>query len=283
MGEAIRHLGQDYHLSVLRDCNDEQRFDDWQREGGALLNNRNLGCGINSLTYLGVFTRQQGNALVNVVNARGSTFNELMDYVFNNNGRNPQFMFHFNVDTLDNVINFINILTQLLCENCCTIVKFMRYPDDTPHENAPLCGGEYLTSGHTIIFSKNNNVLWAIDPQQGTRRRSDDPARAFAAWNRHCYRVAYLMFNIQNIAPQFPVNVDNPPLQQLPDHGPVPMDIDEPIYPYDNNTTVPMDIAENNNNDTTVHMDIDGGNKTITKKSKKSKKSKKRFTRRNRK
>lgn len=77
---SINILGvEEHYLSVLQNCDDANRFNAWQATGGALLNNRNLGCGINSLTYLGIFTRRQGENLVNVVNARGTTFDEMMN------------------------------------------------------------------------------------------------------------------------------------------------------------------------------------------------------------
>ena len=249
--------GQTLYLSVLHNCDDETRFNEWQATGGALLNNRNLGCGINSLTYLGIFTREQGERLVNIVNARGTTFDEMMNYVFNRNGGNPQYRLEGNIRTVDRVQNFIDHLTNILCEGCCTVAKLMRYPDNS--QNPPLCHGEALTSGHTIVFSKNGGILYATDPQQGTRRRSNDAAAAFRAWQRQCYQEVHLMFNIQ------PDNRETIPMEigiddaenVLPDHGPI-----------DDRETVPMDISDGGNNKKSK-------NSKKTKKSKSSKKSKK--------
>jgi hypothetical protein len=246
--------GQTYYLSVLQNCDDENRFNEWQATGGALLNNRNLGCGINSLTYLGIFTRQQGEGLVNVVNARGTTFDEMMNYVFNRNGGNPQYRMPASIRTVDHVQHFIDHLTNILCEGCCTVAKLMRYPDN--YQNPPLCHGEALTSGHTIVFSKNGGILYATDPQQGTRRRSDNAAAAFAAWQRNCYREVHLMFNIQpDYRHTVPMDIDDA-ANVLPDHGPI-----------DDRTQI--------DNGDTVPMDIDGGKTKNSKQSKKSKKGKK--------
>ena len=249
--------GQTLYLSVLQNCDDENRFNEWQATGGALLNNRNLGCGINSLTYLGIFTRQQGETLVNVVNARGTTFDEMMNYVFNRNGGNPQYRLASSIRTLDDVQIFIDQLTNILCEGCCTVAKLMRYPDNS--QNPPLCHGEALTSGHTIVFSKNGGILYATDPQQGTRRRSNNADAAFAAWQRNCYQEVHLMFNIQpDNRETVPMEIDIDDAENvLPDHGPI-----------DDRETVPMDISDGGNNKKSK-------NSKKTKKSKNSKKSKK--------
>jgi hypothetical protein len=249
---TVHLAGQTLYLSVLQNCDDENRFNAWQASGGALLNNRNLGCGINSLTYLGIFTRQQGETLVKIVNARGTTFDEMMNYVFNRNGGNPQYRIAASIRSLDHVQIFINELTNILCEGCCTVAKLMRYQDNS--QKPPLCHGKALTSGHTLVFSKNGGILYATDPQQGTRRRTDDAAAAFRAWQRNCYQEVHLMFNIQ------------------PDNrGTVPMDID-----IDDAANVLPDhgsIDDRDNRDT-VPMDIDGGKSKNSKKSKKVKKSK---------
>ena len=257
--------GQTYYLSVLENCDDENRFNYWQATGGALLNNRNLGCGINSLTYLGIFTRQQGEALVNVVNARGTTFDEMMNYVFNRTGGNPQYKLQSSIRTQQDVQNFINELTTLLCEGCCTIAKLMRYPDNS--ENPLLCNGDALTSGHTIVFSKNGGILYATDPQQGTRRRSDNAAAAYTAWRRNCYQEAHLMFNIQpDNRTTVPMDIANA-TDVLPDHGPI-----DDIGQIDYRNTIPMDIGGGKNKKK---------NKKSKKNIKKNKKSKGKSTKRN--
>jgi hypothetical protein len=214
--------GPTYYLSVLTNCDDETRFQQWKDAGGALLGNKNIGCGINSLTYLGVFTRPQGAQLVDILNARGTTFDEMMNYVYSRN-QVPQIKIPFDISTLLGVQYFINALTDLLCEGCCTIVKLMRQPE-TPQTQFP--------AGHTIVFSKNGGVLYATDPQQGTRRRSDNPNLAFTAWQRGRYWQAHVMFNM-NGNQEFLLQNNNvvEEIQLLPDHGPI-----------DDRETVPMDI-----------------------------------------
>jgi hypothetical protein len=239
-------MSQQENLSILRSCNSNARFQRWMRDGGALLNNTYIGCGINSLTFLGVFTRQQGENLVRVINQRGTRFQEMMNYVFNSNGGNPQSERRFYIRNLHETRSFINLLQTTLPSGSCTIVKMSRYDDNTPPHLVPLFNGGPLTSGHSIIFSKEGDVLYAIDPQQGTRRRSDDASRAFTAWSRQYYQYVCLMFSIQHLEPSVPMEVDDEPsnisLLSLPDHGQMPMDVDSVVDYIDESE--PMDVAD---------------------------------------
>jgi hypothetical protein len=238
-------MSQQLNLSILRYCDSNARFQRWQRDGGALLNNRNIGCGINSLTFLGVFARQQGENLVRVINQRGTTFQEMMNYVFNSNGGNPQFEERFDIGDQQQTQSFIDFLQTTLPNGSCTIVKMLRYDDNTPPERVPLFNGGPLTSGHSIIFSKEGDVLYAIDPQQGTHRRSDDASRAFNAWSRQYYQSVCLMFSRQHLEPSVPMEVDVEPssisLLSLPDHGQIPMDV---VSYIDEDEGEPMDVAD---------------------------------------
>jgi len=49
---SVNFLNETYYLSVLNNCDQNKRFVQWQNDGGTLLGNKNLGCGINSLTFL---------------------------------------------------------------------------------------------------------------------------------------------------------------------------------------------------------------------------------------
>jgi len=240
-------MSQQLNLSILRFCNSNERFDRWIRDGAALLNNVNIGCGINSLTFLGVFTRQQGENLVRVINRRGTTFQEMMNYVFNSNGGNPQFERRFDIRNQQQTQSFIDFLQDTLPSGSCTIAKMLRYDDNTPPDRAPLFNGGALTSGHSIIFSKNEEgVLYAIDPQQSTRRRSDDASRAFTAWSRQYYQSVCLMFSRQRLEPSVPMEVDDEPssisLSSLPDHGQMPMDVESMVDYIDESE--PMDVVD---------------------------------------
>ena len=216
------------NLSYLGNCNVEERFKQWMDEGGTLKGNKNLGCGINSLTFLGVFSREAGGNLVDVVNSRGTTFEEMINYVYRNNN-NQQVEYSYPITNVREVQFFINDILKRLPVNSCTVAKIMRYSDNTSSHDAPLCNGTRLTSGHSIVFSNDRGVLKAVDPQQETIRPSMDAAKAFQAWNRNCYKQISLMFSTQR-REAYPIQIDNDiimedanniPLEDLPMHDEV--------------------------------------------------------------
>ena len=53
-----------YKIAVLDNCKSEDRFKAWKDSGGTLLGQKSIGCGINSLTFLGIFDQNIGNNLV---------------------------------------------------------------------------------------------------------------------------------------------------------------------------------------------------------------------------
>ena len=223
--------GKTLYLSVLNNCRDEQRFNAWQASGGALLGNLNIGCGINALTYLEIFNRQQGEHLVQNIDKRGTTFDEMMNYVFNSTGGNKQYRIQYDVSTEVHVMYFITELTFLLCNNCCTIAKMLRYPENS--EKPQFCKERQISSGHTIVFSKDNaGELWAIDPQQGTRRKSSNATKAFGAWQQNCYKYVHLMFS-ENFYHE-PINITNA----------VPMQIDDADDDADLQSAMQIDDAD---------------------------------------
>jgi hypothetical protein len=83
----------------------------------------------------------------------------------------------------------------------------MRYPDTGPPVD---CNGKNLTSGHSIVFSKNGNQITAIDPQQMSVRENINASSSFKAWQKNCYISISLIYgfsgNIQ--AMQYPEQED---------------------------------------------------------------------------
>ena len=234
-------------LSKLSNCDPTERMTEWRRSGGALLNNTNIGCGINSLTFLGVFSREQGEDLVRIINPRGTTFLEMMNYVARYRNGDIQREVIFPIGNVNEVQDFINIIKTNLGQNSCTVAKMMRYPDNS---NTPVrCNNVNVTSGHSIIFGTENvsgvNTLHAIDPQQNTHRRSEDARRAFRAWQSNCYTHIHVMYSggvLQNS-------------NQV--HVPMEIVVNEINFP--NHNHAPMETNH-------VPMDVEGGKKYRTKK-----------------
>ena len=278
--ETISLGGTKYWLCSLSNCDSANRFDLWMKEvPQGLSNNRSIGCGLNALTFLGVFSINEGTQLVNVISRRGTTFEEMIKFAWNKNTtKYPIIGFPHSINTIETATEFTNTLQRILPDNHCTVAKLMRYPDDTPEQNVPLCSGNLLTSGHSIVFGKNNNTLYVIDPQQGTNRKHD-VKRAFKSWQIQCYKAIYLMFtpvpNSQPVKLKVNENMSNIPLNILPDHG-VPMDVDENYQQYLPEEGVQMDVDENYQQyipEESVQMDVSGGKKS--KKNKKSRKNRK--------
>lgn len=245
---SINFEGDQYWLTSISNCDSINRYESWMRHvPSALNNNKSIGCGLNALTFLGFFTIDQGTALVKVISRRGTSFQEMVNLAWNSTvmpQRNPIRGISHDISTLKSATDFINTLNQLLPDNHCTVAKLMRYPDDTPDANVPLCRGSLLTSGHSIVFAKTNNTIYAIDPQQGSNRKHN-MEKAFKSWKDNCYTFIYLMFSrVPNPIP-VPMDVDEDiehvPLSVLPDHG-EPMDVDD--------------------SDSENRMDVVGGKKT---------------------
>ena len=180
----------DFRLSYLKNCNSKERMNEWIRSGGTLRNNRTIGCGINSLTFLGVFTRQEGESYVDRICSSGTPFVEMMRYVkkYNNNNIDYQEVI-FDISTDQLKVDFLNKLTDILPNNSCTVAKLNRLRDiskrPVPCQN--------FTKGHSIVFSKENEELFTIDPQINFIKKRDD-SKLIPSWNKNCYISVSLIF-----------------------------------------------------------------------------------------
>ena len=197
-----------YRLGHIPNCNFRNRFNQWEAAGGTLRKNKNIGCGLNSLAFLDIFTRQQGEALVDVIDAKGTTFLQMMSYVYRSMGVDVKIVErNIPIRTEVEVQQFLDTLLQDLPDNSCTVAKMMRYPDTGPPVD---CNGKNLTSGHSIVFSKNGNQITAIDPQQMSVRENINASSSFKAWQKNCYISISLIYGFSgNIkAMQYPEQED---------------------------------------------------------------------------
>jgi hypothetical protein len=246
------------HLARLDNCNGEKRYDAWKKaisddnakngrpNNCALLGNTNIGCGLNSLTFLGIFTVDQGKSLVASINANGTSFDQMINYVRMANGHKHVYQkVDFPISTKQEMTDFLDRLTTELPNNSCTVCKLHRHPD--PKKRAlPQC--EKFTIGHSVVFSKDDNgVLYTIDPQQCSYRQRDD-GKIFSSWSQNCYIQATLMF-VASLQPPPPLKkVTN--LQKISqyiannvNYGEAPMDVVSPGPLVMNpGTPIPMDV-----------------------------------------
>ena len=96
------------NLAILKDCDPVSRLQHWKERGGTLKGNTRIGCGLNSLTFLGIFTYEQGEQLVEQVTNEGTNFLEIMQYVakFNNKSNTSYIEFLHPLDNLEQVTAF---------------------------------------------------------------------------------------------------------------------------------------------------------------------------------
>ncbi len=186
-------------LVQISGCDPKNRYDKWTEEGGPLLGNKKIGCGLNALTFLGVFTRAEGEHLVRIINPGGTSFAEMLSFVFRWS-KHPIFEGTYPVTTQQDIMALEMLLTDpknpFLSPGHCTVAKFMRYADGAPPK---ICNGQHLTSGHSVVLSNIAGKLTVIDPQQETFREHKSD-KALKAWNNSCYTHVSLMFGHPEIA-----------------------------------------------------------------------------------
>jgi hypothetical protein len=252
-----------YFLAVLDNCDSDKRYKKWKRDGGTLLGRTDKGCGINSLTFLGVLPRNIGEQLIPHVEQNGTTFVDMIKYVqqYNdtqNKEDNTTFIeIFFEIETNDKIVRFLNNLQYfMLPENSCTIAKLTRNIDKTKRAHNSCIN---LTAGHSVIFSKEKGNLYTIDPHLMQNRARAD-LKIFESWNYNCYETVSLIFktNVFNNRFLFTHNV-NKIRSNSKIIDSVPMNIDSKTIYY-NDDVVPMDISPIYNNDSIkqqiVSMDI---------------------------
>ena len=183
-----------YKLAVFNNCYNETRYKKWISDGGTLNNNYIIGCGINSLVYLDVLTRENGEKLIETIEVRGTTFRELMAYVFKEKYNVTLSAYRLPINDEFDVIAYIDFLNNNLYDNCCTIAKYMRYDD----EDEKQLYNSSLTPGHTIIFSKQNGILHTVDPLQKTDRVTTTllAEKIYKVLKKHKFK--YILFMMTN-------------------------------------------------------------------------------------
>lgn len=150
-----------YSLVTLPNCNAQQRFHHWKKTGGTLNGTKTIGCGINALTFLGIFSYPDGMKLVRELKnrgakSRGTSFAQMIDFVAIRTGRFYQEMTVPIANNSKVIYNFLEWVTSLMVDNECTITKFNR-------ENG---------MGHSFVFNKDEHgYLWIVDPQNMTMER----------------------------------------------------------------------------------------------------------------
>lgn len=177
------------NLLVFSNCFGNSRLNEWNNSGGTLLGNKSIGCGINTLCFLGIFTKELGEHLVRNILPNGTTFLEMIYYLNELNGSTTIYTEHvYNITTVNDITNILNLIYQTMPDNSCTIVKLNRSTN---------------MLGHTLVFSKENNILYTIDPQAMKKwKRTDESSdlNIFTAWNAESYISLSLVFDSETVS-----------------------------------------------------------------------------------
>ena len=153
-------------LFYILNCNIVDRLNAWITSGGTLLRNKRMGCGLNSLAFLNVITRETGEQLLNEIDLRtGTTMDQIMNLIkLKFHQQNQELItreYPISVNSLDNFHKFIANIKIELPNDSCTYAKMMPPFNFDPNPKKKFRGG------HTILFCKDvQGYLSSIDPHQ---------------------------------------------------------------------------------------------------------------------
>jgi len=167
-------------LLVFSDCNAREKMKDKKNDNvetwEPLSDDKSIGCGINSLTFLGIISKEIGKKIVkNIPKNVGTPFTFLMYYLMEISKRSTNLKeIRSDVSTLENTTKFLDALFNTLPDGCCVIATLNR---------------NIGTLNHTIVFSKQKDdtgmdCLYKIDPQVGKLKKRIDDTTIFNTWER---------------------------------------------------------------------------------------------------
>jgi len=186
-----------WSLLQLPGCNARERFKRWQDDGGALSGDKSIGCGLNALTFLGIFSRAEGEALLAQLkgrdDSRGTLFGEMMKFVFDKCVTNKKkqecgkiSQYAYDITTLDRIQLFEHDMKVRLLPGCCTVIKLVRFLE------SKQSNGMMGLTGHSVVLSNEGGRILLVDPQQG-KVKDHDSVKALNVWGSVGYQFVYVM------------------------------------------------------------------------------------------
>ena len=152
------------------DYNQENKS--WAEQGGTIRGEKSIGCGINTLLYLDVIDRNQGEQMVSslqVNRGMGTSFVDMLNSIRLKYNSPPLYELRtelgFPVST-DSLSNFFLFILNNYPDRALIMIKLNR---DNP----------LFPLGHSVVLHKVGRSVWTLDPQQMTERKSfdlDDPS-----------------------------------------------------------------------------------------------------------
>jgi len=179
-------------LAVLGNCDSLTRFKSWE-VAGRIKGSEKIGCGINALTFLGVFTRYQAETLVEQIRPWGTSFSEMMNYVLLANSRKYNYIerrIPFITD--EDYVSFLNEIEENLrmYHQPATIVKLNR--NDDVFSRRKSC--QTYSPGHTIVFTLDSSGKLVTIELQIPKWLPRDDEKIIKTWKANCYISASLMY-----------------------------------------------------------------------------------------
>ena len=154
------------------DYNQENKS--WAEQGGTIRGEKSIGCGINTLLYLDVIDRNQGEQMVSSLQVNrgvGTSFVDMLNSIRLKYNSPPLYELRtelgFPVST-DSLSNFFLFILNNYPDRALIMIKLNR---DNP----------LFPLGHSVVLHKVGRSVWTLDPQQMTERKSfdlDDPLNA---------------------------------------------------------------------------------------------------------
>ena len=139
----------------------------WAEQGGTIRGNKNIGCGINALSYLGIISRDEADNMVTALEinpGNGTSFVQMLNAIRHKYNSPPLYEVPFELggipvstDSLSNFFTFI--LNNFPADRILILIKLNRY--DSP-------------MGHSVILHKVGRTVWTLDPHLMTERLSFD-------------------------------------------------------------------------------------------------------------
>jgi len=146
----------------------------WAEQGGTIRGEKSIGCGINTLLYLDVIDRNQGEQMVSSLQVNrgvGTSFVDMLNSIRLKYNSPPLYELRtelgFPVST-DSLSNFFLFILNNYPDRALIMIKLNR---DNP----------LFPLGHSVVLHKVGRSVWTLDPQQMTERKSfdlDDPLNA---------------------------------------------------------------------------------------------------------
>lgn len=149
----------DYSFIYSNSC---KTISQWRSEGGTLLEEKDIGCGVNVLTFLDIIERRQGETMVRKLqadpNTTGTSFIEMLNNVQKKVGDSIPKLEEYKFEVEENRVvsqnklkAFYEFVLNRFPDNSCIMIKMNSWESSL---------------GHSLVLQKRGRAIWTIDPQQ---------------------------------------------------------------------------------------------------------------------